>query len=269
MCSPPPTTLMATLGIIAQTWREANQAAHALDIARESGALYDKFVGFIASLEEVGRYLERSQTAYERAFKQLKTGRGNLIARAEALREMGASAAKRLPEALVGGKLWRRPHRIDRTSYAELWEEITAVWKGPGTKIDQSKHDSAADHRRHSGTNHSGRVHCQAPGKRLRPADYRSLPRSADPDTTRTKLPLRVHRPGLGLPAGTGQGDTVDAADLSGKKCSPKSSWGLSRKRACLSWSGSRSTCLGRRRRVRPTPSRPKQRLCCCCAWRC
>ena len=96
-----PTTLMATLGIIAQTWREANQAAHALDIARESGALYDKFVGFIASLEEVGRYLERSQTAYERAFKQLKTGRGNLIARAEALREMGASAAKRLPEALV------------------------------------------------------------------------------------------------------------------------------------------------------------------------
>src|SRR5690606_28474828 len=48
-----PTTLMATLGIIAQIWRQENHTAHALEIARKSGALYDKFVGFVAALEEV------------------------------------------------------------------------------------------------------------------------------------------------------------------------------------------------------------------------
>ena len=84
-----PTTLMATLGIIAHLWRQENQQAHALEIARQSGALYDKFVGFVASLEEVGKHIERSQTAYQKAYNQLKTGRGNLIARAEGLRDMG------------------------------------------------------------------------------------------------------------------------------------------------------------------------------------
>ncbi len=96
-----PTTLMATLWIIAHIWRQENQAAHALEIARQSGALYDKFVLFVSSLQEVGRNLARTQDSYERAFKQLKTGRGNLISRAENLREMGAAASKRLPDELV------------------------------------------------------------------------------------------------------------------------------------------------------------------------
>lgn len=96
-----PTTLMATLWIIAQIWRQENQEAHALEIARQSGALYDKFVGFISSLDEVGRNLIRTQDAYTRAYKQLTAGRGNLVSRAEALREMGAETSKRLPEDLV------------------------------------------------------------------------------------------------------------------------------------------------------------------------
>lgn len=96
-----PTTLMATLWIIAHIWRQENQAAHALEIARQSGALYDKFVLFVASLQEVGRNLARTQESYDRAFRQLKTGRGNLISRAENLREMGAAASKRLPDDLV------------------------------------------------------------------------------------------------------------------------------------------------------------------------
>jgi DNA recombination protein RmuC len=100
-----PTTLMATLGIIAHLWRQENQQAHALEIARQSGALYDKFVGFVASLEEVGKHIERSQTAYQKAYNQLKTGRGNLIARAEGLRDMGAAASKRLPDGLVEAAL--------------------------------------------------------------------------------------------------------------------------------------------------------------------
>ncbi|NLL43169.1 MAG: DNA recombination protein RmuC, partial [Firmicutes bacterium] len=62
---------------------------------------YDKLVGFVDSLENVGRLLERSQTAYNQAFNQLKTGRGNLISRAENLRALGAANAKSLDQGLV------------------------------------------------------------------------------------------------------------------------------------------------------------------------
>lgn len=89
-----PTTLMATLWIIANIWQQAQQTANALEIARQGGALYDKLVGFVSSLEEVGRHLSRSQGAYEQAFKQLKTGRGNLISRAENLRNLGVGTTK-------------------------------------------------------------------------------------------------------------------------------------------------------------------------------
>jgi DNA recombination protein RmuC len=96
-----PTTLMATLWIIANIWQQAQQTANALEIARQGGALYDKFVGFVATLEEVGRHLDRCQSAYQQAFSQLKTGRGNLISRAENLRSLGAAASKALDSQLT------------------------------------------------------------------------------------------------------------------------------------------------------------------------
>ncbi len=96
-----PTTLMATLWIIANIWQQEHQTTNALEIARQGGALYDKLVGFVDSLENVGRLLERSQTAYNQAFNQLKTGRGNLISRAENLRALGAANAKSLDQGLV------------------------------------------------------------------------------------------------------------------------------------------------------------------------
>jgi DNA recombination protein RmuC len=96
-----PTTLMATLWIIANIWQQAQQTANALEIARQGGALYDKFVGFVSSLEEVGRHLERCQNSYSQAFNQLRTGRGNLVSRAENLRSLGIAASKSLDSKLV------------------------------------------------------------------------------------------------------------------------------------------------------------------------
>ncbi|HHT67978.1 MAG TPA: DNA recombination protein RmuC [Firmicutes bacterium] len=96
-----PTTLMATLWIISNIWQQEHQTANALEIARQGGALYDKFVGFVTSLEEVGRLLERSQSAYVQAFNQLKTGRGNLITRAENLRALGIATTKSLDSQLA------------------------------------------------------------------------------------------------------------------------------------------------------------------------
>lgn len=95
-----PTTLMATLWIIANIWQQEQQRANALEIARQGGALYDKFVGLVSSLEDLGRLLERSQNAYDQALNQLKTGRGNLISRAESLRSLGLTTSKSLDSKL-------------------------------------------------------------------------------------------------------------------------------------------------------------------------
>lgn len=96
-----PTTLMATLWIIANIWQQEHQTANALEIARQGGALYDKFVGFVDSLEDLGRLLERSQNTYKQALNQLKSGRGNLINRAENLRSLGVATTKSLRTELI------------------------------------------------------------------------------------------------------------------------------------------------------------------------
>jgi DNA recombination protein RmuC len=96
-----PTNLFALLRIVDDLWKRDNQSKHALEIARQGGALYDKFVGFVSSLEDVGRGLDRAQKSYGEAFGQLSGGKGNLVSRAERLREMGVKASKKLPTPLL------------------------------------------------------------------------------------------------------------------------------------------------------------------------
>ncbi len=96
-----PTNLFALLRIVDDLWKRDTQGRHALEIARQGGALYDKFVGFVASLEEVGRGLDRAQKSYDQAYRQLKDGRGNLVTSSEKLFKMGVKASKKLPAALV------------------------------------------------------------------------------------------------------------------------------------------------------------------------
>ena len=96
-----PTNLFALLKIVDDLWKRDNQSKHALEIARQGGALYDKFVGFVSSLEDVGRGIDRAQKSYDQAYNQLKSGRGNLVTSSEKLRELGVKASKKLPAALV------------------------------------------------------------------------------------------------------------------------------------------------------------------------
>ncbi len=96
-----PTNLFALLKIVDDLWKRDNQSKHALEIARQGGALYDKFVGFVSSLEDVGRNIERAQKSYDQAYSQLKDGSGNLVRRAENLRELGVKASKKLPSQLT------------------------------------------------------------------------------------------------------------------------------------------------------------------------
>ena len=94
-----PSTLLATLRTVANIWRNEQQNQNALTIAQEGGKLYDKFVGFVATLEGVGKNIEQAQTQYQTAMKQLHTGRGNLINRAKKLSQLGVPTSKTLPAA--------------------------------------------------------------------------------------------------------------------------------------------------------------------------
>ncbi len=92
-----PTNLIASLKVVADLWKREYQSRNAIEIAKRGAALYDKFAGFVETLQDVGRNIERSQKSYDKAFSQLKEGNGNLIRQAEMLKELGVKAQKELP----------------------------------------------------------------------------------------------------------------------------------------------------------------------------
>lgn len=95
-----PTTLLATLRTIASIWKQENQTKNAQEIARLSGTLYDKLVGFAEDMEKIKLNIERADKAYDEAVKKLKDGKGNVIRTAEKIKELGAKTGnKALPEA--------------------------------------------------------------------------------------------------------------------------------------------------------------------------
>ena len=92
-----PSTLLATLRTVESVWRYERQNLNAHEIARQGGALHDKFVAFAETLEKVGKQLDATRGTYSDAMKQLTEGRGNLAGRADALRKLGVKATKQLP----------------------------------------------------------------------------------------------------------------------------------------------------------------------------
>ncbi len=96
-----PTTLLATLRTIESIWRQEKQTRNALEIARQAGSLYDKFVGFTEDLDKIGNYLDKSQKSYEDARKKLADGRGNIIGQIEKLKTLGAKAQKSIDQKLL------------------------------------------------------------------------------------------------------------------------------------------------------------------------
>ena len=96
-----PSTLMATLRTVAHLWRQDHQNRNALEIAKQCGTLYDKFVGFVDDLEKLGQRLDQAQSSYHDAFNKLKSGKGNLIRTAEKVRELGVKPSKNLPAPLI------------------------------------------------------------------------------------------------------------------------------------------------------------------------
>lgn len=96
-----PSTLLATLRTIASIWKQERQNRNVLEIARLSGAMYDKFVGFVADMESIGKNIKQSQGAYDNAISKLTEGNGNLTKTAEKIKILGAKANKQLDQKYI------------------------------------------------------------------------------------------------------------------------------------------------------------------------
>ncbi len=97
-----PSTLLATLRTIASIWKQERQNRNVLEIARLSGAMYDKFVGFVGDMEGIGKNIKLSQNAYDNAISKLTEGNGNLTKTAEKIKGLGAKANKQLDQKYIG-----------------------------------------------------------------------------------------------------------------------------------------------------------------------
>lgn len=96
-----PSTLLATLRTIDSMWTNQKQQENAYEIARQAGALYDKFDGFVTDLVKIGKKMDEAKTEYEGAMNKLVDGKGNLITSVQKLKIMGAKAKKSLPDAIL------------------------------------------------------------------------------------------------------------------------------------------------------------------------
>ncbi len=110
-----PSTLLATLRTIASIWQQENQTRNALEIARQSGALYDKFVNFVGDLENIGKGMDSVRKTYDLAMNKLYSGNGNLISRVERIKKLGAKATKELP-----GNLLETEQAADKQDESEI-----------------------------------------------------------------------------------------------------------------------------------------------------
>ncbi|QHI98005.1 DNA recombination protein RmuC [Xylophilus rhododendri] len=100
-----PSTLLFVVRTVAHLWRQEQQNRNAQEIARRGADLYDKLSAFVGDLEEIGKSLDRAQKSYGEAFKRLKAGRGNAIAQAERLRELGVKPTKSFSQNALEGAL--------------------------------------------------------------------------------------------------------------------------------------------------------------------
>lgn len=96
-----PSTLLFVVRTVAHLWRQEQQNRNAQDIAQRGAELYDKLVGFVGDLDNLGSHIDRAQNAYKGAYKKLTTGRGNLIGQAQKLLDLGIKPTKNLSQDMI------------------------------------------------------------------------------------------------------------------------------------------------------------------------
>lgn len=100
-----PSTLLATLKTVSSIWKQEKQNKNALEIATQASRLYDKFIGFISDMEQIGKKQKDAMEAYDGAMNKLSTGKGNLVRSAEKLKELGVKSKKQLDQKFLQDEL--------------------------------------------------------------------------------------------------------------------------------------------------------------------
>ena len=101
-----PSTLLATLRTVASIWKQERQNRNVLEIARLSGSMYDKFVGFLSDMESIGKNIRLSQDSYEKAMNKLSNGAGNLSSTSEKIKKLGAKTNKQIDSKFLDPALF-------------------------------------------------------------------------------------------------------------------------------------------------------------------
>ncbi|MFC3561342.1 DNA recombination protein RmuC [Pedobacter jamesrossensis] len=99
-----PSTLLATLRTIASIWKQERQNRNVMEIARLSGSMYDKFVGFVTDMENIGKHIKNGQDAYDKALNKLSEGSGNLMNTSEKIKKLGAKTTKQIDLKYLDGE---------------------------------------------------------------------------------------------------------------------------------------------------------------------
>ena len=92
-----PTNLIACLKIIDDLWKRELQSKNAMAIVYRGEKLYEKFIGVIESIQEIGKKLNDSQKSYDNVMRLISEGRGNLSWQAETLKNLGLKSEKKIP----------------------------------------------------------------------------------------------------------------------------------------------------------------------------
>ena len=95
-----PTTLLTSLNIVRQLWRFEDQNRHTAELADKAAKVYEKLNAFLGSMEGIGKSLDKAKDTYDTAFKQLYSGRGNLIKQANEFKALGVSVKTELSAKL-------------------------------------------------------------------------------------------------------------------------------------------------------------------------
>jgi len=99
-----PTTLLATMRTVSYIWKQDKQKRNVIEIARQSGLLYDKFCNFVEDLKSIGNRLDSAQSSYHDAMNKLTESKrfgDTLIGRAEKIKALGAKTSKSLSKEMV------------------------------------------------------------------------------------------------------------------------------------------------------------------------
>lgn len=96
-----PTNLIACIKLMADLWKRELQSKNAMEIVKRGELLYEKFVTFITTMEDVGKHINKTQQSYTSAIGQLKSGSGNLVGQAMKLKELGLKSGKEIPNEML------------------------------------------------------------------------------------------------------------------------------------------------------------------------